>query len=61
LSFSIKSCKALQELFDLWVTNDVLAQHVAFTVQGFQYLLERMRINKMFLDEKEGVKVVDSD
>lgn len=41
-------CKTLEELFELWVTSDELASHVAFEVRGFEYLLERMGINKAF-------------
>lgn len=47
LSFNQRNCKILEELLDLWVTNDYLATHVSFKLKGFEYLLDRMGISKM--------------
>jgi hypothetical protein len=47
LSFNQRNCKVLEELLDLWVTNDYLATHVSFKLKGFEYLLDRMGISKM--------------
>ncbi len=45
--YALRTCKILEELFNLWVTSDALAEHAAFHVKGFEYLLDRMGINRM--------------
>lgn len=45
--YALRTCRILEELFNLWVTSDALAEHAAFTVKGFEYLLDRMGINRM--------------
>lgn len=52
--YASKTCKILEELFNLWVTSDALAKHVAFEVKGFEYLLDRMGINRMLALEKNN-------
>ena len=57
MCYNIRNCKVLEELFDLWVTSDNLASHIAFKVKGFEYLLDRMGINKS-LDLQNQPKIV---
>jgi len=44
--YNERVCKILQDLFEMWATSDSLAQHVAFEVKGFEYLLDRMGLSE---------------
>jgi len=44
LQYNSRTCSTLEQLFDLWVTNDAIASYVAFEVKGFEYLLDRMGV-----------------
>lgn len=57
--YNEKNCKILEELFELWVTSDQLASHVAFELKGFEYLLERIGLNELQLQHKDEAKITD--
>lgn len=42
LVYNEMNSRILEDLLDLWVTNDSLASFVAFEVKGFEFLLDRM-------------------
>jgi len=44
LNMNEQNCRILEELLDLWVTNDSLASFVAFEVKGFEFLLDRIGV-----------------
>ena len=46
LSYNQRNCLILQELFDLWINSDEIAEELTFKFQGFEYLLDRMGLNK---------------
>mmetsp|Transcript_28555 Transcript_28555/g.25498 ORF Transcript_28555/g.25498 Transcript_28555/m.25498 type:complete len:268 (-) Transcript_28555:4254-5057(-) len=47
LQLNVRSCKALEELFDLWVTTDQIASFVTFDVNGFEFLLDKIRLGQV--------------
>ena len=56
LSLNEQNCKLLDNLLELWVFNDSIAQYLAFEVRGFEFLLDRMG-----LSESEKINSEDSN
>jgi hypothetical protein len=47
LQLNLRVCKALEELFEIWVTTDDIASFVAFDVDGFEYLIDKIRLGSV--------------
>ena len=58
-----RACNVLEELFPLWVTSDSIASHVAFEINGFEYLFDRAGVSSSssLSSDRKGVKTPNSE